>query len=101
DWLDQNLLTTYLGRLRRRLENFQIPDVAVLLEAFENPKFRQSSYLKDALTHLTLLLQHRDDAKVEDLARSCAALAALRPLQCELRGEPAKGLLRPLEAAFG
>ena len=62
DWFDQNLLTTYLGRLHRRLWGFtlekslatypcwtlvecrlpmfQLPDVAVLLEAFANPRFR-------------------------------------------------------------
>lgn len=80
DWFDQNLLTTYLGRLQRRLFMFQLPDVAVLLEAFANPRYRQSNYLQKALTHLTLLLQHRDDAKAEDLARSCAALRQLQPL---------------------
>ncbi|CAE7373665.1 Zdhhc9 [Symbiodinium microadriaticum] len=57
DWFDQNLLTTYLGRLHRRLPQFQLPDVAVLLEAFENPRFRQGEYLQRSLTHMALLLQ--------------------------------------------
>lgn len=43
DWFDQNLITTYLGRLHRRLPMFQLPDVAVLLEAFANPHFRQGA----------------------------------------------------------
>lgn len=87
DWLDQNLLTTYLGRLHRRLHMFQLPDVAVLLEAFANPRFRQSTYLNKTLLHLALLLQHRDDAKAEDLARTCAALRELWPLPLELARE--------------
>ncbi|CAE7323469.1 Zdhhc9 [Symbiodinium natans] len=57
DWFDQNLLTTYLGRLHRRLPQFQLPDVTVLLEAFENPRFRQGEYLQKSLTHMALLLQ--------------------------------------------
>lgn len=90
DWFDQNLLTTYLGRLHRRLHNFQLPDVAVLLEAFVNPRFRLSDYLRKALLHLVLLLQHRDDAKAEDLARTCAALAGLWPQRAPLHQEVAQ-----------
>eukprot|EP00403_Amphidinium_massartii_P028175 CAMPEP_0178402924 /NCGR_PEP_ID=MMETSP0689_2-20121128/17103_1 /TAXON_ID=160604 /ORGANISM="Amphidinium massartii, Strain CS-259" /LENGTH=653 /DNA_ID=CAMNT_0020023861 /DNA_START=28 /DNA_END=1985 /DNA_ORIENTATION=+ len=80
DWFDQNLLTTYLGRLHRRLPMFQLPDVTVLLEAFSNPRFRQMSYLDKTLDHLNLLLQHRDDAAIEDLAKACVALRGLYPL---------------------
>jgi len=87
DWFDQNLLTTYLGRLHRRLHAFQLPDTAVLLEAFANPKFRQSSYLQKTLTHLSLLLQHRDDATAEALARTCAAVRVLSPLPSDLSRE--------------
>ena len=83
DWFDQNLLTTYLGRLHRRLHAFQLPDVTVLLEGFVNQRFRQGGYLEKALTHLALLLQHRDDFQAEDLARCCDALRALRPLPPE------------------
>eukprot|EP00913_Durusdinium_trenchii_P021949 g20623.t1 len=79
DWFDQNFLTTYLGRLHRRLPMFQLPDVAVLLEAFANPRFRQGEYLQRSLTHVGLLLQHRDDASVEDLAKTCIALRDLHP----------------------
>lgn len=87
DWFDQHFLTTYLGRIHRRLHMMHLPDVSVVLEGFANPKFRQSNYLHRVLTHLSLLLQHRDDAKVEDLARACAALGALRPLPQELARE--------------
>eukprot|EP00928_Gymnodinium_smaydae_P044117 TRINITY_DN2944_c0_g1_i1.p1 TRINITY_DN2944_c0_g1~~TRINITY_DN2944_c0_g1_i1.p1 ORF type:complete len:694 (-),score=169.71 TRINITY_DN2944_c0_g1_i1:131-2191(-) len=99
DWFDQNFLTTYLGRLHRRLHAFQLPDVAVLLEAFANRKFRQSTYLQKALTHLTLLLQHRDDAKPEDLARACAALRELSPLSPALARE-VRGALELLAEAL-
>lgn len=87
DWFDQNLLTTYLGRLHRRLHSFHLPDVAVLLEAFANPRFRLGEYLQKAMLHLGLLLQHRDDAGAEDLARTCAALRKLWPLSPELSRE--------------
>eukprot|EP00747_Dinoflagellata_sp_TGD_P212231 gnl/TRDRNA2_/TRDRNA2_85355_c0_seq1.p1 gnl/TRDRNA2_/TRDRNA2_85355_c0~~gnl/TRDRNA2_/TRDRNA2_85355_c0_seq1.p1 ORF type:complete len:668 (-),score=105.51 gnl/TRDRNA2_/TRDRNA2_85355_c0_seq1:36-1988(-) len=87
DWFDQNMLTTYLGRLHRRLPQFQLPDVAVLLEAFANPRFRQSTYLQRTLTHLSLLLQHRDDAEAESLARTCVALRGLWPLSPDLARE--------------
>jgi len=99
DWFDQNLLTTYLGRLHRRLHAFQLPDVAVFLEAFGNPKFRQSTYLQKALTHTTLLLQHRDDAQAEHLARTCAALRDLKPLPSILQLE-VLGLLELLAEAL-
>ncbi|CAE8636891.1 unnamed protein product, partial [Polarella glacialis] len=92
DWVDQNLLTTYLGRIHRRLHMFQLPDVAVVLEAFANPRFRQGEYLQKTLTHMALLLQHRDDAKVEDLARTCAALRDLRPQPAEVAEEVVAGL---------
>lgn len=92
DWFDQNLLTTYLGRLHRRLHMFQLPDVAVLLEAFSNPRFRQGNYLEKALTHMALLLQHRDDAKAEELARTCVALRDLRPQPAEVAIEVQAGL---------
>lgn len=84
DWFDQNLLTTYLGRLHRRLYNLHLPDVAVVLEAFANPRFRLGTYLQKTMLHLGLLLQHRDDAKADDLARTCAALRSLWPLSQEL-----------------
>eukprot|EP00439_Symbiodinium_sp_Y106_P060043 s3090_g8.t2 len=93
DWFDQNLLTTYLGRLHRRLPQFQLPDVAVLLEAFENPRFRQGEYLQRSLTHMALLLQHRDDAAVEDLARTCVALRNLHPQPADISVEVQAGLL--------
>jgi len=80
DWFDQNLLTTYLGRLHRRLPMFHLADVTVLLEAFANPRFRQSMYLEKALNHLSLLIQHRDDASVQELAKVCIALQSLHPL---------------------
>eukprot|EP00927_Polykrikos_kofoidii_P039266 TRINITY_DN33688_c0_g1_i1.p1 TRINITY_DN33688_c0_g1~~TRINITY_DN33688_c0_g1_i1.p1 ORF type:complete len:734 (-),score=110.97 TRINITY_DN33688_c0_g1_i1:168-2264(-) len=99
DWVDQNLLTTYLGRMHRRLHMFQLLDVAVLLEAFGNPRFRQSIYLQKALTHLSLLLQHRDDAKPEDLARTCAALRALKPESREVSRE-VRGVLELLADAL-
>lgn len=90
DWYDKNLLTTYLGRIHRRLCHFKLPDVAVVLEAFVNPRFREPAYLQRVLLHLALLLQHRDDATVADLARCCAALGALqglpRPIVVEVRG---------------
>lgn len=87
DWFDQNLLTTYLGRLHRRLTFMHLPDAAVMLEAFANPRFRQSDYLQKTLVHIGLLLQHRDDAKADDLARCCAALRKLRPLSRALSAE--------------
>lgn len=87
DWFDRNLLTTYLGRLHRRLGSFQLPDAVVFLEAFANPRFRQGSYLNKVLTHLALLLQHRDDATAEDLARCCAALRQLWPQPPDLASE--------------
>lgn len=90
DWLDMNLLTTYLGRIHRRLQFMQLPDVAVILEAFVNPRFREPAYFQRVILHLALLLQHRDDAAAGDLARCCAALGALkglsRPLAVEVRG---------------
>ncbi|CAL1129258.1 unnamed protein product [Cladocopium goreaui] len=92
DWFDQNLLTTYLGRLHRRLPMFQLPDVAVLLEAFANPRFRQGEYLHRSLTHMGLLLQHRDDASVEDLAKTCIALRDLYPQPEEISTEVKAGL---------
>lgn len=92
DWFDQNLLTTYLGRLHRRLPMFQLPDVAVLLEAFANPRFRQGEYLQRSLTHMGLLLQHRDDASVEDLAKTCIALRDLYPQPEEISTEVKAGL---------
>ncbi|CAE7238951.1 unnamed protein product [Symbiodinium pilosum] len=98
DWFDQNLLTTYLGRLHRRLPQFQLPDVAVLLEAFENSRFRQGEYLQRSLTHMALLLQHRDDAGVEDLARTCVALRNLRPQPAVIAVEVRAGLLLLAEA---
>jgi len=87
DWFDQNFLTTYLGRLHRRLHHFMLPDIAVLLEAFANPRFRQSLYLDKTLAHLTLLLQHRDDPTLDDLSRTCTALRGLWPLPRGLDAE--------------
>ncbi|CAJ1379844.1 unnamed protein product [Effrenium voratum] len=98
DWFDQNLLTTYLGRLHRRLPMFQLPDVTVLLEAFANPRFRQGEYLQRSLTHMALLLQHRDDASVEDLAKTSMALRDLLPQPEELAVEVRAGLQLLAEA---
>lgn len=71
---------------------FQLPDVAVLLEAFANPRFRQGEYLHRSLTHMGLLLQHRDDASVEDLAKTCIALRDLYPQPEEISTEVKAGL---------
>lgn len=98
DWFDQNLLTTYLGRIHRRLHGFQLADVTVVLEAFANPRFRQSTYLQKVFVHLALLLQHRDDATVGDLARCCVALQAVRPLSPELSNELTEALQLLAEA---
>eukprot|EP00434_Breviolum_minutum_P025329 symbB.v1.2.022381.t1/scaffold1984.1/size115852/8 len=98
DWFDQNLLTTYLGRLHRRLPMFQLPDVTVLLEAFANPRFRQAEYLQRSLTHMGLLLQHRDDASVEDLAKACIALRDLSPQPADISVEVKAGLQLLAEA---
>ncbi|CAK9081984.1 unnamed protein product [Durusdinium trenchii] len=98
DWFDQNFLTTYLGRLHRRLPMFQLPDVAVLLEAFANPRFRQGEYLQRSLTHVGLLLQHRDDASVEDLAKTCIALRDLHPQPENISSEVKTSLQLAAEA---
>jgi len=71
----------------------------VLLEAFGNPNFRQSTYLQKALMHTALLLQHRDDAEAEHLARTCAALRELKPLPSVLEHE-VLGLLELLAEAL-
>jgi len=84
DWFDQNFITTYLGRVHHTLHSFRLVDVSTFLQALHNAKFRQGTYLNKALTHLLLLLQHRDDATPKDLAKVCLALRGLQPLQADL-----------------
>ncbi|CAK0800927.1 unnamed protein product, partial [Prorocentrum cordatum] len=55
DWLDEQLLTAYVGRVHRRMHAFQLDDVAALLEALANPRLRDEACLRRALVQLSLL----------------------------------------------
>ncbi|CEM14546.1 unnamed protein product [Vitrella brassicaformis CCMP3155] len=68
DWYDQYFVTSYLGRIHRRLHMFQLTDCALIVEAMANPKFYNDKYLEMILDHMDILLTHRDDFQVQHLA---------------------------------
>lgn len=100
NWYDQNLITTYLGRLHKRLPRFSLVDFAILLEAFWNDLFRPAKYLPWTLSYLELLLRHRDDATVEELSKVCAAIRGLKPLGANEHTKPVVAVLELLSEAM-
>eukprot|EP00922_Rhytidocystis_sp_ex-Travisia-forbesii_P038173 GHVS01056865.1.p1 GENE.GHVS01056865.1~~GHVS01056865.1.p1 ORF type:complete len:773 (+),score=46.85 GHVS01056865.1:331-2319(+) len=77
NWYDKYFVTTYLGRIERRLHMFQLLDCANVIEAMANPNFWNERTLIRLLEQVELLLTNRDDLTVEDL--SCL-LTSLRSL---------------------
>lgn len=84
DWFDQHFVTTYLGRIQRRVPFFQLRDVAIVLEAFGNPNFCHDSTLAKLKEHSLALLTMRDDHNVEDLALFILALEKSQILEPQL-----------------
>lgn len=76
-WSDDELVTSYLGRIHRLIPTCRLADVGVLLEAFRVPAYRSDKVLDDLISHATALLIHRTDATGGDLGGVLRGLLVL------------------------
>ena len=80
DWVDSHLLLSLWGRTDWLLPKFGLADLAVLVEGYANPNFRNERYELKVLNHLLLLVQARQDWTTEEL---CKAVSVVHYSGCD------------------
>lgn len=77
DFFDSHLALSLWGRIDWLLPKVGLGDIAVVVQGFDNPKYRNARYEHRVLDHALLLIQARDDWTPVELCRAAAAVGGV------------------------
>ena len=74
NFFDSHLALSLWGRIDWLLPKVNLSDASVIIEGFNNPKYRNARYEHRVLAHMQLLVEARDDWTPMELCKAAAAV---------------------------